>query len=72
VKGIDIFLALADAFPETAFAAVPMWGTNQRDQAALRARANVTVIEPVDDINLLLAEPGCCSCRRCGPRRARA
>jgi surfactin synthase thioesterase subunit/glycosyltransferase involved in cell wall biosynthesis len=55
VKGIDIFLALADAFPETAFAAVPMWGTNQRDQAALRARANVTVIEPVDDVNALLA-----------------
>ncbi len=55
VKGIDIFLALADAFPETAFAAVPMWGTNQRDQAALRARANVTVLEPVDDINALLA-----------------
>jgi surfactin synthase thioesterase subunit/glycosyltransferase involved in cell wall biosynthesis len=55
VKGIDIFLALADAFPETAFAAVPMWGTNQRDQAALRARANVTVIPPEDDINTLLA-----------------
>jgi surfactin synthase thioesterase subunit/glycosyltransferase involved in cell wall biosynthesis len=55
VKGIDIFLALADAFPATAFAAVPMWGTNQRDLAALRARANVTVMEPVDDINALLA-----------------
>jgi surfactin synthase thioesterase subunit len=55
VKGIDIFLALADAFLDTAFAAVPMWGTNQQDQAALRARANVTVIEPVDDINSLLA-----------------
>src|SRR5271157_117062 len=55
VKGIDIFLALADAFPKTAFAAVPMWGTNQRDQAALRARANVTLIEPVDDIDALLA-----------------
>jgi surfactin synthase thioesterase subunit/glycosyltransferase involved in cell wall biosynthesis len=55
VKGIDIFLALADAFPETAFAAVPMWGTNQRDQAALRARANVTLVEPVDDIDTLLA-----------------
>src|ERR1035441_9548193 len=55
VKGIDIFLALADAFPETAFAAVPMWGTNQRDQAALRARANVTVLDPADDIDTLLA-----------------
>jgi surfactin synthase thioesterase subunit/glycosyltransferase involved in cell wall biosynthesis len=55
VKGIDIFLALADAFPETAFAAVPMWGTNQRDRAALRARANVTMIPPADDIDALLA-----------------
>jgi surfactin synthase thioesterase subunit/glycosyltransferase involved in cell wall biosynthesis len=55
VKGIFIFLALADAFPETAFAAIPMWGTNQRDQAALRSRANVTLIEPVDDIDALLA-----------------
>src|SRR5271157_4882176 len=55
VKGIDIFLALADAFPETAFAAVPMWGTNQRDQAALRARTNVTMIPPEDDVNALLA-----------------
>ncbi len=55
VKGIAIFLALADAFPETAFAAVPIWGTNRQDQAALRARANVTVLEPVDDIDVLLA-----------------
>jgi surfactin synthase thioesterase subunit len=55
VKGIDIFLALADAFPETAFAAVPMWGTNQQDQAALQARTNVTMIEPADDVNALLA-----------------
>src|SRR5450756_503945 len=35
VKGIAIFLALADAFPETAFAAVPTWGTNQQDRAAV-------------------------------------
>ena len=35
VKGISIFLALADAFPDTAFAAVPTWGTNAQDRAAL-------------------------------------
>ena len=35
VKGISIFLALADAFPETVFAAVPTWGTNEQDRAAL-------------------------------------
>jgi surfactin synthase thioesterase subunit/glycosyltransferase involved in cell wall biosynthesis len=55
VKGIDIFLALADAFPDVAFAAVPTWGTNVRDRAALAARPNVRVLDPVDDINLLLA-----------------
>jgi surfactin synthase thioesterase subunit/glycosyltransferase involved in cell wall biosynthesis len=55
VKGIAIFLALADAFPETAFAAVPTWGTNRQDRAALGARPNVRLLAPVDDIGLLLA-----------------
>ena len=54
VKGIAIFLALADAFPKTEFAAVPTWGTNQQDLAALQARPNVRILDPVDDINLLL------------------
>ncbi len=59
VKGIAIFLALADnlagAFPAIQFAAVPTWGTDDADRAALAARANVTVLNPVDDIDLLLA-----------------
>ncbi len=55
VKGISIFLALAEAFPETAFAAVPTWGANERDRAALRARPNVRLLDPVDDIDVLLA-----------------
>jgi surfactin synthase thioesterase subunit/glycosyltransferase involved in cell wall biosynthesis len=54
VKGISIFLALADAFPRTAFAAVPTWGANAGDRAALAARPNIRVLEPVDDINRLL------------------
>jgi surfactin synthase thioesterase subunit len=55
VKGISIFLALADAFPSTTFAAVPIWGTNRQDREALAARANVQVLRPVDDIDELLA-----------------
>jgi surfactin synthase thioesterase subunit/glycosyltransferase involved in cell wall biosynthesis len=55
VKGIAIFLGLADAFPHLSFAAVATWGTNQEDLAALRARPNVTMLDPVDDINQLLA-----------------
>jgi surfactin synthase thioesterase subunit/glycosyltransferase involved in cell wall biosynthesis len=54
VKGLSIFLALADAFPDTAFAAVPTWGTNQQDRASLGMRPNVSLIPPVDDINQLL------------------
>ena len=55
VKGISIFLALADAFPEVPFAAVPTWGTNEQDRAALAARPNVQLLTPVDRIDDLLA-----------------
>jgi surfactin synthase thioesterase subunit/glycosyltransferase involved in cell wall biosynthesis len=55
VKGIDIFVALADAFPDVRFAAVPTWGSNAHDRAALRARSNITLLDPVDDINVLFA-----------------
>ena len=48
VKGISIFLSLADVFPEVSFAAVPTWGTNQEDRAALETRRNVRLLDPVD------------------------
>jgi surfactin synthase thioesterase subunit/glycosyltransferase involved in cell wall biosynthesis len=54
VKGISIFLALADEFPRLDFAAVPTWGTNQQDRVAMRERRNVTVLRPADDIDALL------------------
>ncbi|HWC98902.1 MAG TPA: thioesterase domain-containing protein [Candidatus Sulfopaludibacter sp.] len=55
VKGISIFLALADAFPQIPFAAVPTWGTTEEDRAALVARPNVSLLTPVDRIDHLLA-----------------
>jgi surfactin synthase thioesterase subunit len=55
VKGLSIFVALADAFPETRFAAVPTWGTNEQDRALLRSRTNIRLLDPVDDIDVLLA-----------------
>lgn len=51
VKGIDIFLALADAMPDVAFAAVPTWGTNARDIVALRERRNIAILPPVDNMD---------------------
>jgi surfactin synthase thioesterase subunit/glycosyltransferase involved in cell wall biosynthesis len=55
VKGIGIFLGLAEAFPRLRFAAVPTWGTNSADLQALAAAPNIRVLPPVDDINELLA-----------------
>ncbi len=54
VKGIGIFLALADALPSLHFAAVPTWGTNAQDLAALRSRSNITLLDPVDNIDDIL------------------
>ena len=56
VKGISIFLALAERFPDIEFAAVPTWGTTAADLAALRARPNVTVLAPFDAIDDLLRQ----------------
>jgi surfactin synthase thioesterase subunit/glycosyltransferase involved in cell wall biosynthesis len=54
VKGISIFLALAERMKGTGFAAVPTWGTNSTDLAALRAHSNIRVLDPVDNIDDLL------------------
>jgi surfactin synthase thioesterase subunit/glycosyltransferase involved in cell wall biosynthesis len=54
VKGISIFLELADRMPGVRFAAVPTWGTTQADRAAMAGRANVTLLDPVDDVDDIL------------------
>jgi glycosyltransferase involved in cell wall biosynthesis len=54
-KGIAVFLGLADAFPGVAFRAVPTWGATADDLAALRARPNIELAEPHDDIRRILA-----------------
>ena len=55
VKGIAIFLALAERFPQARFAAVPTWGTNQADRLALDQHANVTILPPADNVDDILA-----------------
>lgn len=54
VKGISIFLALAERFPNVEFGAVPTWGTTAADFAALGRKANVSILAPVDNIDDLL------------------
>ena len=51
VKGLSIFLGLAEEMPGVKFAAVPTWGTTGADLTALRKHPNITVLGPVDDID---------------------
>jgi len=56
VKGISIFLALADAMPEVVFAAVPTWGTSDADRAELDRRANIRTLAAVDNMDEMLSQ----------------
>lgn len=54
VKGIDIFLAVADRLPDVQFLAVPTWGATGEDMENLRRRPNVTLMAPFDEVDDLL------------------
>ncbi|HLX09397.1 MAG TPA: amino acid adenylation domain-containing protein [Thermoanaerobaculia bacterium] len=56
LKGLPIFLDLAAAFPDVAFAAVASWGTGEAERMALAALPNVTVREPRPDVDEILAD----------------
>lgn len=55
VKGLPIFLALADRFPAVNFHALRGWGTTAVDEEDLSLRPNVKVIGTVRDIEEELA-----------------
>jgi glycosyltransferase involved in cell wall biosynthesis len=54
-KGIGMFLHLAERLPGQEFLAVPTWATTAGDRAALAARPNVRLMDPVEDIDEVLA-----------------
>ena len=56
LKGVGIFLALAELYPETEFAAVPTWGADDSVLDTLRAMPNVRILPPADDIEVILAQ----------------
>jgi glycosyltransferase involved in cell wall biosynthesis len=55
-KGISIFLALADRFPQIQFAGLAGWGTTAADRAAMSARPNVKILETVPSIEDALCQ----------------
>jgi glycosyltransferase involved in cell wall biosynthesis len=56
VKGISIFLALAERFPEREFGALTGWGTTSADRAALQKLPNVRLIPAVGEIDEVFRE----------------
>jgi glycosyltransferase involved in cell wall biosynthesis len=56
VKGLPIFLDLADHFPEVAFAAIPTWGADAPVIDALSLRRNIALFAPDDDIGAVLCD----------------
>jgi glycosyltransferase involved in cell wall biosynthesis len=43
VKGLSLFLGLADLLPDERFAVLPGWGTSSHNLAQLRARGNISI-----------------------------
>lgn len=56
VKGIVIFLALAERFPEYSFGALPGWGTTASDRRALESLGNVTLLAHAKHIARVFAD----------------
>jgi glycosyltransferase involved in cell wall biosynthesis len=54
VKGISIFLAVAELMPYLVFAALPGWGTTRQDLQNLKKRRNITILPYVRDIERFL------------------
>ncbi len=56
VKGLSIFLSLAERLPAREFAVVPGWGTTTEDRRALRRLPNVRFLPNVRHIDDVLAQ----------------
>ena len=56
VKGVSIFLALAQSLPAHRFAALPGWGTTAEDRLAMEARANVALLRSCKNIDHVLKD----------------
>jgi len=56
LKGISIFIKLADQFPDLEFAAVPTWGTTYQDRVWLESISNICLLQPSSDVNLILSQ----------------
>ena len=55
MKGISVFLALADALPQHEFGALPGWGTTGSDRRELESRPNIVLLPNCKHIAQVMA-----------------
>ena len=56
IKGLPIFLKLAEQFPAVAFAAVRGWATTADDIQTMKQLGNITVLEPDKNVDKIYAQ----------------
>jgi len=55
IKGLPVFVQLAQRFPSAEFAAVRGWATTSGDIDELHQHANITILEPKENIDEILS-----------------
>ncbi|MEM7677451.1 MAG: glycosyltransferase family 4 protein [Myxococcota bacterium] len=56
IKGVSIFLALAQRLTSVSFACVPSWATSTEDMRAIAAAPNIDVLPPYADVEDVLRD----------------
>jgi amino acid adenylation domain-containing protein len=56
LKGLSIFLGLAERFPNVPFATVATWGTDTQERKQVTVLRNVTILEPRERIDEIFAQ----------------
>lgn len=56
LKGLPLFLGLAKAMPNVAFAVVPTWGADDDVLRRLSSATNVTILPPTDNVEDILRQ----------------
>ena len=56
IKGLPIFVQLAQNFPSARFAAVQGWATTSSDVSELSRHHNVTVLQPKEDVDEIFSQ----------------
>lgn len=53
IKGIDIFMKIAQSLPHVSFAAIPTWSTTEVELERMKSMSNISILKPEEDIDII-------------------